>query len=64
MTCEVCDVEEERRESAGRFTVESLPPDHQASEAQKEEDAPDDSLPLCSGLLHLWVGLTERQPVH
>lgn len=46
------------------FTVDTLPPDHYACEAQEEENAPNDRLPLCCLLLHLWVGLAERQPIH
>lgn len=46
------------------FTVDSLPPNHQAGEAQEEEDAAQDGLPLGSLLLHLRVGLAEHQAVH
>lgn len=46
------------------LTIGLLPPDHQAGEAQKDQDAPNDSLPLLCLNLHFWVGLTELQPVH
>lgn len=51
-------------EFTGRITIESLPPDNQASEAHEDENTPDDRLPLVCRLLHLWVGLAEHQPVH
>lgn len=46
------------------FTINALPQDHQARQAQEDEDAPDHGLPLVALLTHLWVGLAERQPVH
>lgn len=51
-------------EYKGRCTVDSLPPDHQAGEAQKNEDTPKHSFPLFCFPLHLRVGLAEHDPIH
>lgn len=53
-----------KRSTGERRTIDTLPPDHQASDAEEYEHAPNDSLPLPCSMLHLWVGLVERQVVH